>query len=44
MVRPGVYDQHINHYSILKTILDMYGLFPLGNSAFAEPIAGIWTQ
>jgi phosphatidylinositol-3-phosphatase len=44
MVKPGVYDQHISHYSILKTILNMYGLAPLGLSKSAKAITGIWIQ
>lgn len=41
-VRPGRYAQRIDHYSVLRTILDMYGLPPLAKSADAVPITGIW--
>ncbi len=44
MIRTGVYDQQINHYNILRTILDMYGLAPLGNSVNAAPIRNVWTR
>ncbi len=44
MVKAGVYDQHINHYNILRTILDMYGLAPIGKSVDAAPIKDIWTH
>jgi hypothetical protein len=42
MVAPGDSAQVINHYSILRTIEDMYGLAPLAKAAAAAPIAGIW--
>jgi phosphatidylinositol-3-phosphatase len=42
-VRPGTSsDQRIDHYSVLRTIEDMYGLPPLGRAAAAAPITGIW--
>lgn len=41
-VTPGQYTQRIDHYSVLRTILAMYGLPPLGKAAAAAPIAGIW--
>src|SRR4051794_19549525 len=34
--------QRIDHYSLLRTIEDMYGLPPLGSAAGASPLAGIW--
>jgi acid phosphatase len=43
MVRPGTSDQRIDHYSVLRTIEEMYGLPPLGEAANREPITGIWT-
>jgi hypothetical protein len=36
-------DQRIDHYSLLRTLEDMYGLPPLGHAADAEPLAGIWS-
>jgi hypothetical protein len=42
-VRPGPYSEQINHYSILRTIEDAYGLAPLNNAASATPITDIWT-
>jgi phosphatidylinositol-3-phosphatase len=42
MVVPGEYPARIDHYSLLRTIEDMYGLPPLGHSAESTPIAGIW--
>ncbi|MEV0238659.1 alkaline phosphatase family protein [Streptomyces sp. NPDC050674] len=40
-VKPGDHDQPNNLYGLLRTILDAYGLDPLGHSAEAEPL-DIW--
>ncbi|MBV9729292.1 MAG: acid phosphatase [Pseudonocardiales bacterium] len=42
MVRPGDVPTHIDHYTILRTIEDMYQLAPLGAAAATPPITGIW--
>lgn len=42
MVEPGPRDQRIDHYSLLRTIEDMYGLPPLGKAADATPLTGMW--
>jgi hypothetical protein len=42
MVSSGASDQRIDHYSLLRTLEDMYGLPPLGQAADAEPLSGIW--
>jgi hypothetical protein len=42
MVQPGAYSQAINHFSVLRTLEDMYGLPAAGASASATPITGIW--
>jgi acid phosphatase len=42
MVRPGRSHQRIDHYSMLRTLEDMYGLSPLGEAAKAATITGIW--
>jgi acid phosphatase len=42
MVKPGVYHQRIDHYVVLRTVLDMLGLAPLGASAKAQPIDFVW--
>jgi PKD repeat protein len=42
-VAPGQYSEHINHYNVLRTIQDGFGLPPLGNAATAAPILDIWT-
>ena len=42
MVVPGQYDIRINHYNVLRTLQEMYGLAPIANSARAEPIRNVW--
>ena len=43
-VRPGFQSSsQINHYSVLRTIEDMYGLAALGNAANKQPITDVWT-
>jgi hypothetical protein len=43
-VRPGVYTERLNHYKMLRTIEDAYGLRPLGRAAAASPLKTIWTK
>ena len=42
-VRPGLYAEWMNHYTLLRTIEDAYGLAPLGYAAQATPLRSIWT-
>ena len=42
-VTPGLYPEHINHYNVLRTLQDAYGLAPIGASATAAPILDIWS-
>ena len=42
MVKAGTSDQRINHYNVLRTLLDMYGLPAIGASREAEAIQGVW--
>jgi phosphatidylinositol-3-phosphatase len=45
LVRPGShYDRETNHYGLLRTLEDAWGLPPLGESARAKPITGIWQK
>jgi acid phosphatase len=44
MVRAGTYDTRIDHYSVLRTITDLYGLQPLGMAARRASIKGIWMR
>jgi PKD repeat protein len=38
----GSYPETVNHYNLLRTIEDAYGLTPVGASATANPITDIW--
>lgn len=42
-VRKGTYGEWMNHYTLLRTIEDAYGLAPLGYAANATPLRTIWT-
>lgn len=41
-VRPGNYGEQINHYNVLSTVEQMYGLPKTGYAASAAPITDIW--
>lgn len=41
-VKPGRHDEEINHYSVLRTLAEMYGIKPMGESAQALPIKGVF--
>ncbi|MCA2311109.1 alkaline phosphatase family protein [Mycobacterium intracellulare subsp. chimaera] len=41
-VRPGNYSEQINHYNVLSTVEQMYGLPKTGYAASAAPITDIW--
>jgi hypothetical protein len=41
---PGQYNEQINHFNVLRTIEDMYGLSYAGSSATATPITDIWSS
>jgi hypothetical protein len=42
MVKTGAFSEHITHYSVLRTIEDMYHLPYAGASATASPIIDAW--
>ena len=42
MVKRGIYDARIDHYNVLRTIIDMYDLRPLGETAGKPAIRKIW--
>jgi acid phosphatase len=42
MVKPGVYAQSVNHYSVMQMIEDFYDAKRVGESADAAEILGIW--
>ena len=44
MVKQGTSAQRINHYNVLRTMLDMYGLPAIGESANAQAIKGVWKK
>jgi hypothetical protein len=41
-VTPGVYSERIDHYDVLRTLEDAYGLPHAGASASATPITDVW--
>ncbi|GHJ48898.1 acid phosphatase [Catellatospora sp. TT07R-123] len=41
-VKPGNYSESINHYSVLRTIEDAYGLAAIGGAASKSPITDCW--
>jgi acid phosphatase len=41
-VRATESDQHVDHYVLLRTLEDMYGLEPLGKAADASAVTRIW--
>jgi acid phosphatase len=42
MIRAGSYSERINHFNVLRTLEDLYGLTPTGKAAGAAPIADVW--
>lgn len=42
MVKPGRYGGRIDHYTVLRTVEEMYGLPPSGAAARAKAIANVW--
>jgi acid phosphatase len=40
-VRPAIRTESIDHYTLLRTIENMYGLAPIGHAATATPISGL---
>jgi acid phosphatase len=44
MVKPGQNKQRINHYNVLRTIEEIYGLSYIGESASATTVKGAWLK
>ncbi len=44
MVKRGIYETRVLHYHVLRTIIDMYELRPLGETIKVNSIKDIWTQ
>jgi acid phosphatase len=42
MVKTGSTDQHINHYNVLRTLLDLYGLPAINATQNVNPVLRIW--
>ena len=42
MVKAGRYDRPVTHYDLLRTLLDMYGLSPIGEATRAKPMTDLW--
>ncbi|WP_266159434.1 alkaline phosphatase family protein [Dyella silvatica] len=42
MISPGNYSETINHYNVLRTLEDMYGLPYAGAAASANSISDVW--
>ena len=43
MVRPGRYSEHVDHYTVLRTLTAMYGAAAPALAAHDAPITDIWT-
>lgn len=41
-VTQGSYSEHIDHFDLLRTLVDMYGLTPMGSASSATPITDVW--
>jgi hypothetical protein len=41
-VKPGNYSEHVDHYRVLRTLEDAYGLPYAGNSSTSTPITDAW--
>lgn len=44
IIRPGKYSETINHYTILRTIEEMYGLRYVCNASAATAITDVWSD
>jgi hypothetical protein len=42
-ITPGNYSEHIDHFTVLRTIEDMYGLAPLGSAADRSAITDVFS-
>jgi hypothetical protein len=44
MVKQGQFSETINHFNVLRTLEDLYGLTHAGSAASATPISDVWKQ
>lgn len=42
MVKQGQFAETINHFNVLRTVEDLYGLTHIGGAATATPISDVW--
>lgn len=42
-VKPGAYPEKMDHYRVLRTVEDVYGLSHAGMSASRSPVTDVWT-
>jgi acid phosphatase len=42
-VKPGQYGPRLDHYHLLRTLQEIYGLTPTGFAARRPPLRGLWT-
>lgn len=42
-VRPGPFTERVDHYRVLRMLCDLLGVPPMGHSATATPVTGIWS-
>ncbi|HJX84908.1 MAG TPA: alkaline phosphatase family protein, partial [Candidatus Angelobacter sp.] len=42
MVKQGQFTETINHFNVLRTLEDLYGLTHVGSAATATPISDVW--
>jgi hypothetical protein len=43
-VKPGLYPEQMNHYNLLRTLEEAYGLAPLRKAADVAPLESIWAE
>jgi hypothetical protein len=44
MVKQGQFAETINHFNVLRTVEDLYGLTHAGSAATATAISDVWKQ
>lgn len=42
MVKPGRYSDFIDHYTVLRTLEDIFQIAPTGSAALRKPITDVW--
>ena len=44
MVQPGIYADPVEHYTVLRTLLEMYELTPMAFATNRDPITSLWKE